>query len=318
MSYLAELTLRLAGGVSRLDEATRSRHASWLVAQQRDDGGFAGRDGPSDLYYTGFALRSLALCGVLDGSVAQRAAAYLQANLRRQVPIIDFLSLVYGAMLLEASAGIDVFAASAPGWREAVATELERFRRADGGYAKTDEGQSSSTYYTFLMLVCNELIGRAPIEPARLVEFVRSRQRADSGFVELGPMQTSGTNPTAAAIGALKLLGALDDATRQTTAEFLLDMQTDEGGLRANTRIAIADVLSTFTGLLTLGELDALRDVDLPAASRYVREVESTEGGFRGAAWDDAVDVEYTFYGLAALALIKNEQERQMHTDEHG
>jgi geranylgeranyl transferase type-2 subunit beta len=117
-------------------------------------------------------------------------------------------------------------------------------------------------------------------------------------------MQKSGTNPTAAAIGLLKLLDRLDDATRQRTTDFLLDMQTDEGGLRANTRIPIADVLSTFTGLLTLADLDALAEVDLTAAAGYVREMESPSGGFRGAAWDDGIDVEYTFYGLAALALL--------------
>ncbi|HWB00490.1 MAG TPA: prenyltransferase/squalene oxidase repeat-containing protein, partial [Pirellulales bacterium] len=312
MPYLADLTLRLASGIAELDEPVRERHAQWLVAQQREDGGFAGRDGPSDLYYTGFALRGLALCGQLAGPTAERAAAYLRRCLTERVPIIDFLSLVYGGLLLELSAGVNPFADAAPGWREAVSSELERFRRADGGYAKTEEGQSSSTYYTFLMAVCNDLIGRAIVEPQRIVKFIASRRRGDGGFVELGPMQTSGTNPTAAAIGTLALLKALDEPTRTAATDYLLDAQTDEGGLRANTRIPIADVLSTFTGLLTLETLGTLGEVDHPAVSRYVRAMESDCGGFRGAEWDAAVDVEYTFYGLGALALLKNaEQSRR-------
>ncbi len=304
MSYLEDLTWRLASGLSRLEPEMLARHATFLQSQQRGDGGFAGREGESDLYYTGFAIRGLALCGGLTEPVAQQTAEFLRAKMHTHVPIIDFLSLVYGGMLIEGTTGLDVFAAAAPGWRVAVSGQLERFRRADGGYAKTDEGQSSSTYYSFLMALCNELIGREIVEPERLGEFVRSRQRDDGGFVELGPMQKSGTNPTAAAIGLLKLLGQLDDATRQRTTDFLLDMQTDEGGLRANTRIPIADVLSTFTGLLTLADLDALAEVDLAAAAGYVREMESSGGGFRGAVWDDGIDVEYTFYGLAALALL--------------
>ena len=36
-------------------------------------------------------------------------------------------------------------------------------------YAKTAEGQSSSTYHTFLVVICNELIGRPIVEPARRV-----------------------------------------------------------------------------------------------------------------------------------------------------
>jgi geranylgeranyl transferase type-2 subunit beta len=304
VSYLEDLTWRLASGLSRLEPEMLARHAAFLQAQQRGDGGFAGREGESDLYYTGFAVRGLALCGGLTEPVAQRTAEFLRAKMHAHVPIIDFLSLVYGGMVIEGTTGLDVFAAAAPGWRVAVSEQLERFRRADGGYAKTDEGQSSSTYYSFLMALCNELIGRKIVEPQRLAEFVCSRQRDDGGFVELGPMQKSGTNPTAAAIGLLKLLDRLDDATRQRTTDFLLDMQTDEGGLRANTRIPIADVLSTFTGLLTLADLDALAEVDLVAAAGYVREMESPGGGFRGAAWDDGIDVEYTFYGLAALALL--------------
>lgn len=305
MSYLADLTIRLALGVGELPEEVRARHAAWLLARQNGDGGFSGREGGSDLYYTGFALRSLSLLGALQGGVAERAAGFLRGQLQRQVAIIDFLSLVYGAMLLESAAGSDVFAGAAPGWRNAVAAELERFRRADGGYAKTEEGASSSTYYTFLMVLCNELIGRNLAEPRRIVDFVRSRQRDDGGFVELGPMQRSGTNPTAAAIGLLKVLDALDDDVRSSAGDFLADMQTDEGGLRANSRIPIADVLSTFTGLLTLGDLGRRDAVDLAALRRYVGSMELAEGGFLAGVWDEAADVEYTFYGLGALALLQ-------------
>jgi geranylgeranyl transferase type-2 subunit beta len=304
MSYLVDLTLRLATGMGQLPEAVRSRHSGYLLARQNADGGFSGREGGSDLYYTGFALRGLAMTGELQGAAAERAADFLRLQLHNRVAIIDFLSLVYGASLLEISAGVDVFARAPAGWRDAVAAELERYRRSDGGYAKTDEGQSSSTYYTFLMVLCNELIGRPSDDPQRIIEFIRSRQRGDGGFVELGPMQRSGTNPTAAAVGVLKTLGALDDATRDATLDFVADMQNEEGGLRANTRIPIADVLSTFTGLLTLLDLGGLDEVDLSAVSRYVNDMQQPDGGFRGAAWDDAVDVEYTFYGLGSLALL--------------
>jgi geranylgeranyl transferase type-2 subunit beta len=81
-------------------------------------------------------------------------------------------------------------------------------------------------------------------------------------------------------------------------------MQTDEGGLRANTRIPIADLLSTFTGLLTLQDLNAGAAVDLAAVLRFARSLELESGGFHGAEWDPAHDVEYTFYGLGTLALL--------------
>jgi geranylgeranyl transferase type-2 subunit beta len=218
--------------------------------------------------------------------------------------VVDFVSLIYSAALLEAAAGIDVFVAAAAGWRSAVDAALEKFRRDDGGYAKTADGHSSSTYYSFLVVLCRQLLGRPVREPERLAEFIRSRRREDGGFVEIGPMKRSGTNPTAAAIGLLKILDALDEATRADAVGFLLDMQTDEGGLRANTRIPIADVLSTFTGLLTLADLDAMDEVDVAAARRFVEQLDLPSGGFRAALWDPGHDVEYSFYGLGSMALL--------------
>jgi geranylgeranyl transferase type-2 subunit beta len=303
-SYLEDITIRLAQGIDKLPEATRSRHAEWLKAQQRPDGGFAGREGASDLYYTGFALRGLAMVGELHGPLAERAAAFLKTRLSGSAPIVDFLSLVYGGMLLEMSAELNVFEGANAAWRVQVSEALERYRRPDGGYAKTEEGQSSSTYHTFLVVICNQLIGRPIVDPAAIIKFIRSRRRDDGGFVEIGPMTKSGTNPSAAAAALLRILDGYDAPTRTALIDYLLDAQTDEGGFRANTRIPVADVLSTFTGMLTLADLGMTKAVDVEAARRYVESMEVPTGGFRGGVWDEATDVEYTFYGLGALALL--------------
>ncbi len=185
---------------------------------------------------------------------------------------------------------------------------LERLRRPDGGYAKTPVGESSSVYHSFLVSMCQQAIGIETPEPERLVAFARSRQRDDGGFVEMAAMRRSGVNPTAAAIGLLAMHAALDEQTKTSTAEFLIDLQNEEGGWRANTRIPIADLLSTFTALVTLGDLGAIRggnggSIDLAAAVRYATSLEAAGGGFHGAAWDRGLDVEYTFYGLGTLAL---------------
>lgn len=304
MSYLGTLTLRLAAGAMRLAEPFRARHGDYLAGLQNADGGFSGREGASDLYYTGFALRGLALLGRLDDRIARPAAAFLDQRLAQPMPSIDFLSLVFSAVLLEATSGIDVFAAAGKDRRETVLATVEPLRRADGGYAKSLRGGPSSTYHTFLVTSCRQLVGAPLEEPGRAIELIRSRQRSDGGFVELDPMTDSGTNPTAAAVGLLRLLDALDTAASQKAARFLVGMQNMEGGLRANQRIPIADLLSTFTGLVALADLAGLDFVDLATAKRYVAGLDRPEGGFRGASWDQAADVEYTFYGLGASALL--------------
>lgn len=305
-TYLENLTLRLAAGIAALPEGLRARHATYVLERQREDGGFAGREGGSDLYYTGFGLRSLALLGELTGAPAQRAAAYLRSRLTGQESIVDFFSLMYGAELLNSAAGIDVFQASPTNWADQVAEMLEQLRRGDGGYAKGTEGVASSSYHTFLVLLCQQLINRKPVRPEELVAFLRSQRCEEGGFREIRASKRAGTNPTAAAIGALRILECLDEETRLDTIDFLADMQTEEGGLRANTRIPIADLLSTFTGLVTLVDLQAEIEIDLEAVRRFAASMELEGGGFRGAEWDPAHDVEYTFYGLGTLGLVSS------------
>lgn len=303
--YLENLTILLSAGLAELDEGARRRHATFLLAAQQPDGGFAGREGASDLYYTGFALRALSVLGELYGEPARRAAEFLTGRLSGRETIIDFLSLIYGAALVEAAAGIDVFASADAAWRDAIAATLENLRRDDGGYAKSPEGRASSTYHTFLVVLCRQLIERPAPEPERIVAFLRTHQEEEGGFREIRVQKRAGTNPTAAAVAVLRILDALDEETRDSTIDFLAEMQTEEGGLRANTRIPVADLLSTFTGLLTLSDLNAADEISLAAVTRYVHSLERPAGGFHGAVLDEGTDVEYTFYGLGCLGLLR-------------
>ena len=153
-TYLQQLTIRLSTGIEKLPGEFRARHAGYLLQQVKEDGGFAGREGESDLYYTGFGLRSLAILGELHGQTAERAAKFLDGQLRSHTTVIDLLSLIYGAKLIEASAGLDVFVSAGSNWAENVAQFLNRLRREDGGFAKSPEGFASSTYHTFLVVLC--------------------------------------------------------------------------------------------------------------------------------------------------------------------
>ncbi len=304
-NYLQELTVRLARGVALLDEEVRERHANYLLRAQATDGGFRGRmGGDSDLYYTAFGLRGLSVLGYLYGEVAERAADFLRRQMQGRQTIVDFFSLFYAAQLLAISAGIDLFSESSPDWRDQVAGMLHSLRREDGGYAKAAEGHAGSTYHTFLVMLVLELLDRPLPEPERVLAFLEQQRSDTGGWREIRASKRAGTNPTAAAAACLRMLGAMDDERGNETIDFLLDMQTGEGGLRANTRIPIADLLSSFTGGLTLQDLGAFHELDVDAYQRFAERLQLDEGGFRAAEWDDAHDVEYTFYGIGCLALI--------------
>ena len=305
-SFLLRLTKRLASELRRLDPERAARHVDFILRFRQSDGGFAGREGGSDLYYTSFAVRALALLDALDHSRCQEIATYLKsaAAARREYSLIDLVSWLYSVITVQLIGNLEPLAGDAESFADEVTASLEAFRRPDGGYAKTNEGGVGSVYHTFLVALCYELLGRSLPDLAGVERFVLSRRRDDGGFVEIGQMKRSGANPTAAAAALLKRFGSLDDQTVRGIETFLTNVRGDEGGFRANTQIPFCDLLSTFTGLLTAHELGFAERVNAESCLRYVNQLERGEGGFRGAAWDDGADPEYAFYGLGALALL--------------
>ncbi|QDT56081.1 Prenyltransferase and squalene oxidase repeat protein [Caulifigura coniformis] len=316
--YLLRLGSRLGNGLRGLEPARREAHRQYLLSQQNDDGGFTGRivpdedDDPdqppardSDLYYTSFAVRAMGLLGTFSQDDAERVARYLQAIGRSSASVIDVVSWLYCAVMVQLQGGPDVLADAPADWPQKLAATLEEFRTRDGGYAKTREGAIGSTYHTFLVVLCLELIGQPLPEPDRIVAFLLDRRRDDGGFVEIAPMKNSGTNPTAAAVAVLTLLDAVTDDVRAGVSEFLRGVRGDDGGFQANERIPFSDSLSTFTGYLTCLDL-GLTDILGPRQIRkFLAELELKYGGYRAAIWDNAADVEYTFYGLGLTALMR-------------
>jgi geranylgeranyl transferase type-2 subunit beta len=292
-SFLLRLTKRLASELRRLDPERAARHVNFILRFRQADGGFAGREGGSDLYYTSFAVRALALLDALDQSRCQDIATYLKsAASRREYSLIDLVSWLYSVITVQLIGNLAPLAGDTEGFADEVTGSLEAFRRPDGGYARTSEGGVGSTYHTFLAALCY------------VERFVLSRRRDDGGFVEIKQMKRSGANPTAAAAALLKRFGSIDDQTTLGIETFLTGVRGDEGGFRANNQIPFCDLLSTFTVLLTAHELGFVKRIDTGSCLRFVNQLEGAEGGFRGAAWDGGADPEYTFYGLGALALL--------------
>ena len=303
--YLMWLAQRVGEGLQKsLSAERRALHRQYILSRLMPEGGFAGREPGSDLYYTGFAVRGMAVLGGLDLEVAEKVAGYLKQQIRRQLTVIDLLSWLYSALVVQASGGEDVLSNTAENWPDRLAEMLEVFRAADGGYRKTEEGAAGSMYHSFLVVLCYELIGRPLPQPRKLLQFVFDRQCDDGGFVEIAPMKRSGTNPTAAGAAILTILGGLDDQVREDVHAFLKEVRSPEGGFLANSRIPFADGLSTFTGLLTAQDLGFHDLYDRVQVEAFANSLEFPTGGFRGASWDEAADVEYTFYGLGILGLL--------------
>ena len=150
--YLARLSTRMENSRAGLDPDRRARHARAILSFRKDGGGFAGRRGAADLYYTGFALRALHALGEIGPDLARDAASYVEGENARN--IVDELSMLNACLLLKQDA---------PDAGRAFEF-IARFRSQDGGYAKTAGGKSGSTYHTFLAALCHDLMKTAEME----------------------------------------------------------------------------------------------------------------------------------------------------------
>lgn len=305
--YLVSLGTRVANGLARLRPERLERHRQFVLSQQLPDGGWRGREGDSDLYYSSFAVRALAVLGGLTTAEAQQVGRFLRRFDWRSLHAIDLISWLYAALVTQSFGGPDLLAQESTDWTLAVATKLESLRKPDGGYAKSPEGSLGSTYQSFLVTMTYELLGKTPPKPNKLGQFLFDRQREDGGFVEIAPMKTSGTNPTAAAAVVLQRLGFADAELTVDLRDFLKQVRGSEGGFQANTRIPFSDGLSSFTGLLVAQDFGVTDVVDAVNLEAFIsQQLEFPTGGFRGASWDEQADVEYTFYGLGILGLLAN------------
>src|SRR5262249_17214010 len=133
-SFLLRLTAQLAAGWQDVEPERTARHREFILTFQQADGGFAGREGGSDLYYTSFAVRGLALLDGLDADRCQVITSYLEgAAARQHYSLIDLVSWFYSAITVQIAGNLAALA-------DEVSSALEAFRRVDGGYAKTHEG----------------------------------------------------------------------------------------------------------------------------------------------------------------------------------
>ncbi|MCZ7644246.1 MAG: hypothetical protein M5U26_03015 [Planctomycetota bacterium] len=326
MDFLALLRDEIRAGLRRAPEDYRARHAAWLAAQQRVDGGFPNRRGISELYYTTFGLRALSCLEALSPERAARALAFLRAETAKtRHPFRDAIGAVswWDAARLCEEAGAPAPASNERDEaRRRTREGLAALRRADGGWAKNSMEGNGSLYHSFLAALACQRMGEDTPEPARLEPFLAALADASGGFRENAYSKRPGTNATASGVALTMLLkargltGLLASwsglrerlaawASRDLAphAAFLASMAGAEGGFQATPNAPFADLLSTYTGLFSLKNLGRLEAGAFDRARAYARGLEQDEGGYVGFLLEQRADCEYTFYGLGVESL---------------
>jgi geranylgeranyl transferase type-2 subunit beta len=300
--YLDMLDALLTPGLAGLSTRFIEAQVSFVVSCQQPDGGFRGRMGQSDLYYTDFALRILALLSPRHEAVS-RVAAYFSQLPHLPKDVIECFSFLNARRLLR-SVGQEL-AINEP----AIAAVIQSYLLANGGFAREPGLSLVSAYHSFLASLCYDCL-QQDLPPAdgavSAMQGLRRNVSAGAiGFSELTTLAHPQTNATAAAVALLGMHEALSNDDLSAVATFLSSMQTPDGGLKAHPSADQSDLLSTFTGLLTLAMIEKLDRVDVASAGRFIRSTATPGGGFRACADDGEADVEYTYYGLGSLSLLR-------------
>jgi geranylgeranyl transferase type-2 subunit beta len=335
-AYLDMLDELLRPGIAGFSERFTAQQVRFIESRQQPDGGFAGRKGGSDLYYTDFALRTLAWLAP-DHTAFARASDYAGIAIRESdvarsaaraaslrgaakqgggIPfltpsnpphvarnVVECFNLLNVRRLLKRHSSR---AAQNPLFDESpIVRCLRRHCLPSGGLARSANESRVSAYHTFLGSLCFEMLDVEMPASDGAIRAIADLHRPDGGYAELSDQPASQTNAAAAAIGFLILRNALPPERTTATIRFLAEMQSADGGWRAHAAVAAGDLLSTFTGLFTLASLGGFDAIDSAAAARFLHRMALPAGGFLACDGDDSPDVEYAHYGVATLALLR-------------
>jgi geranylgeranyl transferase type-2 subunit beta len=302
--YLDMLDALLRPGSAGLSARFVECQVRFVAGCQQPDGGFCGRKGGSDAYYTDFALRTLTWLAPGHEALGP-AAGYVG---RRPYPpgsVVECFNGLHARRLLECLA---------PGGLDDAAGAADRLRLTEwlyaqllpsGGFGRGADAERISAYHTFLGALCFQMLGVEMPAIDDAAGALAAMERPDGGYAELAGQDVSQTSATAAATAFLLMYDLMSEEDAARPARFLAAMQNADGGLKPHAAVGTGDLLSTFTGLLTLWGLGRLESIDVAAVARFLRATAHSAGGFVSCPRDPSPDVEYTYYGVGTLALLR-------------
>ncbi len=270
--------------------------AAFIRGRMNPDGGFAGRDGASDIYYTAFALDVLAAAGAAPPREA--VAGYVSG-----IAVTDALDPFHIACLARCWKRLGLIEAAARDGRgAAVVARLERHRAVVGGYNTVTASGAPSVTGTFVTLLAYSDLDMSLPEGAAAVEALDVLRAGDGAYANERGL-AAGT--VLASAGVLIMRHWLGLPADPDVSAWLARQHRPGGGFPSSSGSPAADLLSTATALYAL----RLTGAPMPAAvvegcTAFVDGLMEDGGGFGGHWLDDTPDCEYTYYALLVYGCL--------------
>ena len=233
---LADLMVSHARRCRRLlDRESAQEIADSVLRCQDGSGGFRGRGGEADLYYTLFAVDCLLALG--RPLPTEGLSAYLASFADG-----DGLDFVHLCCLVRCRARVPGMPSPAAAARR-LADRVETFRTADGGFSATPEDGRTSLYGIFLATLALEELGRMPRRRLRLVRAARSLRAGDGGVANSPEMPVGTTTATAAAVAVQCHFGLPLD---EQLIDWLRQRRDSRGGYAASPGTPVPELRPLF------------------------------------------------------------------------
>lgn len=265
----------------------------FVNSQKNSDGGFKGRDGRSDLYYTLFGLECAEAVNI--DTNWKKLREFLNPFLNEKN--LDFVHTVCLIRCLNKIPNLDK--------KQNIIEELfrstEKFR-SNKGYKLNITDNQHSIYALFLAILAHEECKtNFPFSTDEMVNIIENSKTTDGAFADQPGLKKGTTTVTAAVILVLYKLGIMPETK---LIEWVQKQYSLHGGFRASPLAPIPDLLSTGTAMFSLNYIDIDLKQKKEPTFDFVESIWAENGGFCGHIFEEEPDTEYTFYGLLTLGVL--------------
>ena len=288
--------LQVAGLAPRILNDASENVIDFIHSQfDPDSGGYKGRDGKPDIYYTIFALSCLrALKAPLKSIETARFLEQLSGE--EEMDKMDFVSLSSLARAYTLLPEINIPSET----RAGILSRLDAYKAKDGAWHNFVKDHDYGTPYgSFLAIGCLQDLGESLPEKAIIIGSIKKLEREPGTYANDEYSKQGTTTVSAAAQAIFRLYN--EPINKQAAIASILKLAYSKGGFFASSMTPMPDLLSTATALHALSGLDYdfgdIKELQLD----YIDTLWSSRGGFHGNWADNVLDCEYTFYGLLAL-----------------
>jgi prenyltransferase beta subunit len=284
-----------------LEAATRSRPylgdaanevEAFVRRRMAPDGGFRGRDGAADLYYTVFGVDCLLAVG------AELPAEDLKGYL------LTFgdghgLDLIHLSCLARCWSRLP---GGAPGdLRDAAHGRVQSHRAQTGGYGLEPGSSRPSIYGCFLAQSACDDFGIESPDAEGILRCVEGLGTGNGSYAN----ERGAPASTNAVVGAVLLSLRGGRRIDPASPRWLVSQHRPEGGFLAAPGMPVPDLVSTATAVFALRAADAVADGIRQPCRDFVAGLWDPQGGFCGHWLDDRADCEHTFHGLLTIGCLE-------------